>query len=29
MIGSDELEISGVTADGERVPVLHRGAWQI
>jgi aminopeptidase len=29
MIGSDELKISGVTADGEQVPVLRRGAWQI
>ena len=29
MIGSEELKITGVTADGERVPVLHRGAWQI
>ena len=29
MIGSEELKISGVTADGEKVPVLHRGAWQI
>lgn len=29
MIGSDELKITGITKDGERVPVLHRGAWQI
>ena len=29
MIGSTELRITGITADGERVPVLHRGAWQI
>ena len=29
MIGSEELKITGITADGERVPVLHRGAWQI
>jgi aminopeptidase len=29
MIGSEELKITGVTADGDRVPVLHRGAWQI
>ncbi len=28
MIGSDELTVTGLTADGERVPVL-RGAWQI
>ena len=29
MIGSEELKISGITAAGEKVPVLHRGAWQI
>jgi aminopeptidase len=29
MIGSEELMITGITRDGERVPVLHRGAWQI
>jgi len=29
MIGSDELKITGITADGDRVPLLHRGAWQI
>jgi len=29
MIGSEELMISGITADGEKVPVLHHGAWQI
>ena len=29
MIGSPELMISGITADGERVPVLHQGAWLI
>ena len=29
MIGSDELEVTGVTADGERVPVLRGGDWQI
>src|SRR4051794_8419416 len=29
MIGSDELQITGLTADGERVPVLHHGAWMI
>ena len=29
MIGSDELEVTGVTADGERVPVLRAGKWQI
>ncbi len=29
MIGAPELEIDGITADGERVPVLRDGAWQI
>jgi len=29
MIGSPEIEVDGVTADGERVPVLRRGEWQI
>jgi aminopeptidase len=29
MIGSSELMISGITRDGERVPVLHGGRWQI
>ena len=29
MIGSDELEVTGVTRDGERVPVLRGGDWQI
>ena len=29
MIGSPELEVDGVTADGERVPVLRDGDWQI
>jgi aminopeptidase len=29
MIGSPELEVDGVTADGERVPVLRGGNWQI
>jgi aminopeptidase len=29
MIGSPELEVDGITADGERVPVLRRGDWQI
>ena len=28
MIGSSELEVTGVTADGERVPVLRDGNWQ-
>ena len=29
MIGSDELEVTGLTAAGERVPVLRNGEWQI
>ena len=29
MIGSPELDVTGVTADGERVPVLRDGDWQI
>ena len=29
MIGSPELEVTGVTATGERVPVLRAGDWQI
>jgi aminopeptidase len=29
MIGSPELEVDGVTADGERVPVLRNGDWQV
>jgi aminopeptidase len=29
MIGSEELKISGVTADGEHVPVLVEGHWQV
>ena len=29
MIGSPELEVDGITAAGERVPVLRDGDWQI
>ena len=29
MVGSPELEVDGVTAAGERVPVLRRGDWQV
>ena len=29
MIGSNELAVTGITADGERVPVLRDGTWQI
>jgi aminopeptidase len=29
MIGSNDLAVTGVTSDGERVPVLVEGRWQI
>jgi leucyl aminopeptidase (aminopeptidase T) len=29
MIGSPDLDVDGITQDGERVPVLRGGAWQI
>jgi aminopeptidase len=29
MIGSNEVEVDGVTTDGERVPVLRGGDWQV
>jgi aminopeptidase len=29
MIGSPELDVTGVTHEGERVPVLRGGDWQI
>jgi aminopeptidase len=29
MIGSAELDVDGVTADGERVSVLRNLAWQL
>jgi aminopeptidase len=29
MIGGDDVDVSGVTADGDEVPVLRGGAWQI
>jgi aminopeptidase len=29
MIGSAEVDVTGLTAAGERVPVLRAGAWQI
>ena len=29
MIGSPELTVTGITRDGQRVPVLARGAWQV
>jgi aminopeptidase len=27
MIGSPEMQVTGVTGDGERIPVLRDGAW--
>ena len=29
MIGSDELDVTGVTRDGRELPLLRRGVWQI
>jgi len=29
MIGSDDLEVSGVSAGGEAVPILAQGEWQL
>jgi aminopeptidase len=29
MIGSDEVAVTGITRDGERVPVLRDGAWAL
>jgi hypothetical protein len=29
MIGSPELAVDGLTGDGDAVPVLRQGAWQI
>ena len=29
MIGSPELDVDGITRDGEHVPVLRGGAWQV
>lgn len=29
MIGSPELDVDGITRDGETVPVLRNGSWQI
>ena len=29
MIGSNELQVTGITSDGERVPLLVDGRWQI
>ena len=29
MIGSPDMTVTGITADGDRVPVLVRGEWQV
>jgi aminopeptidase len=29
MIGSSEVDVTGITASGDRIPVLRSGAWQI
>jgi aminopeptidase len=29
MIGRPDMEVDGITTDGERVPILREGAWQI
>jgi leucyl aminopeptidase (aminopeptidase T) len=29
MIGSPELAVDGITRNGDTVPVLRNGAWQI
>jgi aminopeptidase len=29
MIGSDDVDVTGLTREGSRVPLLRRGAWQI
>jgi aminopeptidase len=29
MVGGPEVDVTGVTADGRRVPVLRGGAWQV
>ena len=29
MIGSDEVDVTGITLDGERVPVLRDSTWQL
>ena len=29
MIGSNELSVTGITREGERVPVLVEGRWRI
>ena len=29
MIGSDEVDVTGIARDGSRLPVLRRGAWRL
>ena len=29
MIGSDDLEVDGITKQGEAVPLLRNGDWQL
>ena len=29
MIGGNDVDVTGVTRDGERVPLLRDGAWQL
>jgi aminopeptidase len=29
MVGGDDVDVTGVTRDGKRIPVLRGGAWQI
>lgn len=29
MIGGDDVAVTGITADGARIPVLHGGRWQL
>jgi aminopeptidase len=29
MIGADDVAVTGITADGEHLPVLHEGSWQL
>ena len=29
MVGGDDVDVTGITRDGHRVPVLRGGAWQI